>query len=463
MNYRYRTDEEMKDSGVEWLEKIPKDWRLLKLKRITHSVKNGIWGDDEQHNSDDIPCIRILNFDRNKMQIDTNDLTLRNIPKEKQKNYLLNKGDLLIEKSGGGEKNPVGFVAIYNHIVPSVYANFIAKISLNDNANSNYVRYLCSDIYNKRVHMDSVNQTTGIQNLDTERYFSRVITLPDIKEQEKIANFLDEKTSKFDLIISKKEELIKKLEEAKKSLISEVVTGKVKVVKTDDGYKLVKRNSDEMNYSGVEWLGEIPKDWEVRKLTQLAELTRLAGAEYTSYWKTDDEGEIIALRGQNIGENELYLNNTERISMELSNKLKRSKLYKGDIVFPCVGTIGKATLINEDNKYHINQNIAKVTYNCNITPELLSYLLNSNECHKQITWFNSSQMQPSVLIRDLRQFKFAISPNKLEQIQVSKFLDLKLKSIAYLLSNNKLQIEKLKEAKQSLISEAVTGKIEILD
>ena len=85
-------------------------------------------------------------------------------------------------------------------------------------------------------------------------------------KQEKIANFLDEKTSQFDLIISKKEKLIERLEEAKKSLISEVVTGKVKVVKTDDGYELIKRSSEEMKDSGVEWLGEIPKDWEVKKL-----------------------------------------------------------------------------------------------------------------------------------------------------------------------------------------------------
>ena len=77
--------------------------------------------------------------------------------------------------------------------------------------------------------------------------------MPNVLEQEKIAKFLDEKTAEFDLIISKKEELIKKLEEAKKSLISEVVTGKVKVIKTSDGYELVERKQEEMKDSGVEW------------------------------------------------------------------------------------------------------------------------------------------------------------------------------------------------------------------
>ncbi|MDL0413867.1 restriction endonuclease subunit S, partial [Clostridioides difficile] len=91
-------------------------------------------------------------------------------------------------------------------------------------------------------------------------------------DQEKIANFLDEKTSQFDSIISKKEKLIERLEEAKKSLISEVVTGKVKVVKTDDGYELIKRSSEEMKDSGVEWLGEIPKEWDIKRLRFLGKL-----------------------------------------------------------------------------------------------------------------------------------------------------------------------------------------------
>ena len=81
-------------------------------------------------------------------------------------------------------------------------------------------------------------------------------------EQLKIAEFLNIKIDKFDSIISKKEALIEKLDEAKKSLISEVVTGKVRVVKTDDGYELVERTKEEMKDSGVEWLGDIPIEWD---------------------------------------------------------------------------------------------------------------------------------------------------------------------------------------------------------
>lgn len=456
MKYRYRPDDEMKDSGVEWLEKIPKDWRILKLKRITHSVKNGIWGDDEQHNSDDIPCIRILNFDRNKMQIDINDLTLRNIPKEKQKNYLLNKGDLLIEKSGGGEKNPVGFVAIYNHIVPSVYANFIAKISLNDNANSNYVKYLCSDIYNKRVHMDSVNQTTGIQNLDTERYFSRVITLPDIKEQEKIANFLDEKTSQFDLIISKKEELIKKLEEAKKSLISEVVIGKVKVVKTVDGYELVKRSSDEMKDSGVEWLGEIPKDWEVKKFSNVI---KISNGQVNP--KISPYSEMILIAPNHIKSGMGKIINLET-AKEQGAESGKYICDKGDIIYSkirpnlCKVCIAPIECLCSADMYPM-----KTDYKI-LNQEYLLWILLSDNFTRYVVLESDRVAMPKVNRESIAKFKIP-TPSIEEQISLNKILKQNDRVIDNLINKTKLQIEKLKEAKQSLISEAVTGKIEILD
>lgn len=100
MKYRYREPHEMKDSGVEWLGMIPKEWEAKRLKRIITEVKGGIWGDDENKDTNDIECIRITNFNRDKNIIDLENLTIRNLDVNKQKEYLLKKGDLLIEKSG---------------------------------------------------------------------------------------------------------------------------------------------------------------------------------------------------------------------------------------------------------------------------------------------------------------------------------------------------------------------------
>lgn len=462
MRYRYRKDDELKDSGVEWIGKIPKDWETLKLKRITQSVKNGIWGDDEQHNSDDIQCIRILNFDRNKMQVNIDDLTVRNIPKEKQKGYLLNKGDLLIEKSGGGEKNPVGFVAIYNHTLPAVYANFMAKISLNDKADSSYIRYICSNIYNKRIHMDSVNQTTGIQNLDTERYFSRVIAIPNIKEQEKIANFLDKKTSQFDSIISKKEQLIERLEEAKKSLISEVVTGKVKVVKTDDGYDLIKRSSEEMKDSGVEWLGKIPKDWEVKKLKHMA-IINPPKSSVKNFLKDDIEVSFVPMDSVRLGY--INLNKTKKISEVIDGY---TLFEEDDIIMakvtPCFENRNIAICKGLKNKIGFGSselNTIRLNYKHDIS--YMFYHLQEQVFMDISTYeMTGSGGLKRVPTSFLLNSQFAY-PSITEKELILSFLENNISVVDTTINKTKFQIEKLKEAKQSLISEAVTGKIEILD
>ena len=91
----------------------------------------------------------------------------------------------------------------------------------------------------------------------------------------------------------------------------------------------------------------------LKLLEEVASITRLAGAEYSSVWQEDEDGEIIALRGFNIGENKIIERDIVRISNSLSLRLNRSRLYKGDVVYPCVGTIGNAAVIDEDGKYHI--------------------------------------------------------------------------------------------------------------
>lgn len=105
----------------------------------------------------------------------------------------------------------------------------------------------------------------------------------------------------------------------------------------------------------------VPNGWNIKTLNEVSKITRLAGAEYSDVWETNPNGEIIALRGYNIGNNHINLRDVERITQEMPLKLSRSKLFKDDIVFPCVGSIGKAYLVKEDNRFHINQNIAKLT------------------------------------------------------------------------------------------------------
>ena len=203
----------------------------------------------------------------------------------------------------------------------------------------------------------------------------------------------------------------------------------------------------------------MPNGWNIKTLDSVSKITRLAGAEYSDVWATDPDGGIIALRGYNIENNKVNLRDVERITQEMSMRLNRSKLYKNDIVFPCVGSIGKAYLVEEDNKFHINQNIAKITPSKELAPLFLTYCLLSNAAINQILKFNTSSSQPNVLVGNLRKFKFAFPDSKSEQRKIAKILSTWDKAI----STTERLIDNSKQQKKALMQQLLTGKKRLLD
>ena len=92
-----------KDSGVEWLGEVPKHWEIDRIKRSTVSCQNGIWGDEVQQDANDIPCVRVADFDRQRLRVELSEPTIRNVTEKERLGRVLSQGDLLLEKSGGGE------------------------------------------------------------------------------------------------------------------------------------------------------------------------------------------------------------------------------------------------------------------------------------------------------------------------------------------------------------------------
>ena len=286
----------------------------------------------------------------------------------------------------------------------------------------------------------------------------------DKNVQIKIANFLDEKTSQFNLIISKKEKLIERLEEAKKSLISEVVTGKLKVVKTDDGYELIKRSSEEMKDSGVEWLGDIPKDWEVKRIKQISRVISKGTTPSTVGKEIIDKGEIRFLKAENIYEGKISLTPEFFIDEETNKILKRSELKENDILFVIAGaTIGKVAIVQKEHcPANTNQAISFIRLYDDINYKFVYYWLNSPKLQENMWLYAVQSAQPNLSMENLGNF-YILYPNKEEIEILTDYIEQKSIEIINIMNDIKYQIEKLKEAKQSLISEAVTGKIEILD
>lgn len=155
--------------------------------------------------------------------------TKRSIGKKDQRERLLSKGDLLFEKSGGGENQLVGQIVKFDLDIPAVTSNFVAKLTVNPGYNVDFLVYLHAALYYQRVNYRSIKQTSGIQNIDSQAYFDEKVAIPMRTEQEEIAKYLAKEDKKVAKLKQKIQTQITLLRERRTSLISHAVTGKVKI------------------------------------------------------------------------------------------------------------------------------------------------------------------------------------------------------------------------------------------
>lgn len=238
-----------------WLLDVPTDWRITRLKTTVAFSQNGLWGDDPD-GVNDIACVRVADFDRLRRRVLLEAPTMRSIPGAKIGRRLLKRGDLLIEKSGGGEQQPVGTVVQYDHDTRAVCSNFVARVEPSPGFSTAFLCYLHEALYELRVPHRSIKQTTGIQNLDAESYFNEPVPVPPGASQLRIATFLDRKTAAIDGVIAKKERLIHVLQEKRQAIITQAVT------------KGLDPNVT-MKDSGSPLLGKIPAHWSIKRLKHI--------------------------------------------------------------------------------------------------------------------------------------------------------------------------------------------------
>ena len=222
------------DSGVEWLGEVPKGWKVRRLKHASEPLVNGIWGGDPD-GINDIACVRVADFDRERLVVRTPVPTMRAITPAERDRRLLRRGDLLLEKSGGGEQQPVGVVVEYACDTPAISSNFVARLRPRSGFVGKYLLYLHCTLYARRINVRSIKQTTGIQNLDGDGYLGERVPLATTSEQVAIARFLDHVDSRVQRLTVRKERISgvqrqsSLLGEYRTRLISDVVTGKLDV------------------------------------------------------------------------------------------------------------------------------------------------------------------------------------------------------------------------------------------
>ena len=240
-----------KPSGVDWLGDVPAHWEVRRLCESTVECVNGVWGSDP-NGIHDLPCVRVADFDRHRLRVRKPIPTMRAIKPSDRQKRILRSGDLLLEKSGGGDQQPVGVVILFDHDGSAVCSNFIGRITVRKGFDSIFLTFLHSTLYSIGLNTRSIKQTTGIQNLDSTAYLHEAVGFPPLAEQRAIAHYLDHVDARIRRYVTAREKLIALLEEERQAVIHRAVTRGL-----DPNVRLKP--------SGVDWLGDIPADWEVRR------------------------------------------------------------------------------------------------------------------------------------------------------------------------------------------------------
>jgi type I restriction enzyme S subunit len=242
---------------------------------------------------------------------------------------------------------------------------------------------------------------------------------------------------------------------AEQQAIAEVLSDTDNLIQALEKQIAKKRN---IKQGAMQTLLQPKEGWEMKKLGEIADITKLAGFEYTKYFNSyNNGGEIIVVRGTNITQNKMNLADVKYIPRATSNFLQRSKLKKNDLVFAYVGTIGPIYLIDENDKYHLGPNTSKITSGIELYPPFLYHYFTSNLIKKEIIDNTSIGAQPSLSMFKIRSFKIILPPKE-EQRSIATILsdmDVEINILETKLNKHKL-------LKLSMMQNILTGKIRLI-
>ena len=434
-----------KDSGVEWLGEVPQHWPVYSLKRTVDGCVNGLWG-DEPDGENDIAVIRVADFERSFSAIGLDKLTYRSItPKEKQ-SRLIKSGDLLIEKSGGGEKTLVGCVVLFSHKFEAITSNFVARMRPLSEFDRQFLCYAFGNLYHGRVNYPSVKQVTGIQNLDAESYLQERFCFPPRAEQTQITRFLDHETARIDALIEEQQRLIELLKEKRQAVISHAVTkGLAPTVPMKD--------------SGVELLGEVPAHWAVAGLKWFWSVT---DCKHITAEFVDDGIHLASIR--EVQSRYVVLDNAKQTTEVFYRQLIEGgrALVAGDLIFSRNATVGEvAQVASWHPPFAMGQDVCvlKKQYEW-LSSDYLQAVLRSPVVMVQLDNLKIGSTFKRVNVEDIRGIIVPMPPQG-EQKIIAEYLIQRTEMFDSMLEEVQNTIALLQERRSALISAAVTGKIDV--
>ncbi|MCG2609058.1 restriction endonuclease subunit S [Acinetobacter sp. SM34] len=420
-----------KDSGIDWVGKIPAHWNVLKLGSIFEQRNQKV-------SDQDYPALSVT---KNGIvpQLDNAAKT-----KDGDNRKLVLKGDFVINsrsdrKGSSGLSSLDGSVSLINIVlkpkkIEPKFSHHLMKCNAFIEEYYRVGRGIVADLW-----------TTRFEEMKTMN-----LALPSVEEQRQIADFIDQRLVEIDQAIAIKEQQITLLNERKQIVIQKVVTQGL-------------NPNLPMKDSGVEWIGQIPEHWKCVKLKYFIDL--IPGYAFKSEEYSSNDKDIKLLRGINVSPNQIKWSETVYWPSEKVDMYEEYLLQEGDIVIamdrPWVsGGIRIAEIGKHDLPALLLQRVARMRSKVGISNKYLKLLLTNDLFLAYFTPMLTGISVPHISGNQIENFICPL-PNIDEQNQIIQYLEQNLSEIKKAKELLLTQIEKLKEYKTTLINDAVTGKFKV--
>ena len=411
--------EKYKDSGIEWLGDIPEHWVVNKISRAFAEIGSGTTPattNTDYYNKSEVNWL--VTGDLNDGYITSTTKKISQLACKELTTLRIYPKHSVVIAMYGATIGKLGYLQI-----ATTTNQACCVINESENIEQRYLFYFLSA--NKK-HIVSLSYGGGQPNISQEVIKQLPITQPIIAEQQKIAEYLDYTVEQVDVLVKEKEELINKLQEKRKSLINEVVTKGL--------------NPDApMRDSGIEWLGEIPEHWQMTRLRFLCDIT--TGTKDTEN-KIEDGEYPFYVRSQTV----------ERIN---------SYGYDGEGILTAGDGVGVCKVWHYVNgKFDFHQRVYMLYNFKNIYSKYLFEYIRANFIN-DVLKLSAKSTVDSLRLPMFQNFVITYPNNIEEQTQIVTYIEERTSKIDKISEDLKAQISKLKEYKTSIISEAVTGKIDL--
>ena len=435
-----------KDSGIEWIGEIPSHWKNTRIKFTVKEEDSlfidGDWIESKVITEDGIRYITTGNVKVGYYSEQGNGYISPQTFLDLNCTEVF-EGDLIISRLN----NPIGRACI----VPNLNSRIVTSVDNviyrpDSNLNKRFLLHLFSS-KEYFEHTELISRGATMQRISRGMLGNLKIPLPDIEEQTAIANYLDYKTTQIDDLIAKKERLIQLLEEERTAIINQAVTkGLDPTVPMKD--------------SGIEWLGEIPAHWFLVPVKRVIEVRD--GTHDTPEYVQNELISYPLITSKDFDGEEINFSNAKMIS-ESDHKAisKRSGVKSGDVLMSMIGgNIGKSLIIGNRDNFSIKNVALFMTRDNVFLAKYLRYYFDSGLLSKQIELKSRGGAQGFLSLGDIRNlifFKFDSEELKI----IIDYLDKKTTETSNVISKTQHEIELLKEYKTALISEVVTGKVDV--